>query len=126
MNYSRYIYYETLIKESLNSIEQMYTQSRWLLLQYLDELRQEIRDKRKLIYSKQEKGQWPVTIGDQVFIRYLDATDTIIDSLIKKRWLTKWKINNVKTQLMKLTKAVETEHHSRIKVVFFNHNWSYF
>jgi hypothetical protein len=118
MNYSRYIYFETLIKESVRSIERLYAQSKQLLKLYLNDLQEEIRNKREQIYSRQEKSEWPVTSGDLVFIRYLDATEIIVSSLIMKRWLPKWTINNAISQLSKMLKTLETEHHPKIKVVF--------
>lgn len=118
MNYSRYIFFETLIKETVHSIEWLYGQPWRLLKLYLNDLQEEIYHRRGEIYSRQEKGKWPVTSGDLVFIRYLGATETIVSSLTKKRWLPKWTINHAKSQLVKVLKALETEHHPKIKVVF--------
>jgi hypothetical protein len=123
MNYSRYLYFKTLVVsiiERCSVLDQKMTPIAEFqrLRLFLESIEEVIRFEIQKILSKQGGGYWRVTNGDKVFINYMNNTLAAIDAALGKTSAdsNEWYIliNDLKQLLVR----IEIEHNPKIKAVF--------
>lgn len=100
MNFSRYTYLESFLKNIINLNKKQFKNKKEKLLQEID-------FQIKNIYDKQKGGYWKVTDSDKIFIEKLR---TIRDSI---------NIKNYKDMSQKTLTELADGYEKRLKVVFF-------
>jgi capsular polysaccharide biosynthesis protein len=124
MNYSRYLHYRSLVQSIIARV------SPWLdtdppageaqqLRQFLGSLDDIVRAEIDQVKSSQEGGYWPVTKGDKLFIRYLNQALVAVHSVLIKPSPRSEEYRVLVDRLEQLLERLQTDHHPRIKAVFF-------
>ena len=140
MNYSRYIFFTSLIaslieKSSYWDNQELKSSRKFFFfsfqsndingfesehaLEFLEKTQKLIREQIRKVHSDQEGGFWPVTSGDVDFITYLNRILSVIKGTINCRRLNSRKWSRFVNQLMTIQSEVSSRPVPKIKAVFF-------
>ena len=119
MNYSRYTYTKTLIGIVMDAIEDVaLCSSRMLRQQFFTKVLSRISHERNQIYDFAQAGEWGMTVGDSIFIKYLDEFEVVIKSCLGATLFLKKKRDKIRKKLNRLQERLEANHNPKIKIVF--------
>ena len=140
MNYSRYIYFKSLVSSVLarcsdwvgdepcslrkrvhlifKSIGNKAPGQRQLT-KYLEDVENEIQMQVQKVYSDQEGGYWPITSGDLDFIKYLNKMLLIIRKVLSGKQPDSYKCLRLINRLKHILAELDSDPVPKINAVFF-------
>lgn len=122
MNYSRYLFFNTFIKEILEYIStydgKLSSRDQKRMRSFLSNLVVEVKFQIERITSKQKGGYWPVTNSDKIILEYLSDLIYSTIPLLSKQKVNKQDLHVLTTCFLEYLKSAETENSPKVKIVF--------